>query len=808
MLALMRPSSRLFFDPDVIYDDDRARQRALWLYHRVGQDVRLDPELKGCPAQVVAAAKARLDALLGTGEDMAPFPRRWRKGQKDSDQWEPDRLRRVAQVADSYPRLLAWLAEGQVSGYWNVFGTWIAVLRYIPGVRQLVWRYFFKPIADHAPWRLALYEVILQAVRTELNEERAPDLRVGVNNPAQGLSAVTDVALMTRRTSARRKLRDKVEKMSSGCIGVTGLRGVGKSTLIRDFCSHRYGTPLWAPADQTELPGLRLKVQAPCRYDAREFLVHLYTCLCRAVLADVRLNPTSFLHRVVLSLFLPKSVRPAALVRALAGTAFFTLAAELAFRAVAGRWWLPSWTSPTWEWVGVAVAFVAALVVAGWRTRQALLEVRGVLTLATDAQDRLEKLHFQRTESHGYAGTLGGPMGTGVNVSGGQSLTEQMMTMPELVDDYCDFVERVVAALEEVIRAKKERRRKSEKGKSSRSRVGPLDVVPVRLVIGIDDMDQIEDVRAADLFLAELQPVFGTSNCVYIISVSPKTLADEFGVPARNSVSEVFDELVWVEPLDLLTARNLLNQRVIGLEDGFIDLCFVLSGGLPKDLLRIARTIFPIKNGTSETTPGLADAAAAAITDELDGLAHLAMADAISLEIPAAPDLLKLLDDNLRQISQYRSLGRTIQPTDIRKLMDDLSALWGGEKRQQFTDAKGVLSLRTVEVCDNLLAGFYFLLTVEYLFTGEPKPVAPETQDAARALDDEGMLTALGRARAALDINPYMATSIIDDTPRSRKAIVGPAFLGPSAVDHGKANGVSERPAGGSPAVAGGHGHS
>src|SRR5581483_10249266 len=163
--------------------------------------------------------------------------------------------------------------------------------------------------------------------------------------------------------------------------------------------------------------------------DAREFLVHLYTCLCRAVLADMRLNPTSFIHRIVLSLLLPRSVRLASLLRSLAGIALLVLAGGLACRAMSGHWPVPSWTARTWEWLGVVAACIAAMIVTGWRTRQALLEVRQVLTLATDAQARLERLHFQRTDTRGYAGTLAGPMGTGLNVSGGKSLTEQMMTM-------------------------------------------------------------------------------------------------------------------------------------------------------------------------------------------------------------------------------------------------------------------------------------------------------------------------------------------------------------------------------------------
>jgi hypothetical protein len=789
----MRPSSRFFFDPEVIYENDRARQRALWLYRDVGKDVRSSPELQRCQAQA-ESAQGRLDALTGMEQKEGPFPSPWRKlrrkDQADVRRWERDeRLRRVAEVADSYSRLLTWLAEGQASGYWNVFGTWIAILRCIPGVRRLVWRYFFKPIADHAPWRLALYEVILQAVRSELNEKCLDQsgLRLAMNNSAQGLSAVTDIAMMTE-TAARRQLRAKIEKMSSGCIGVTGLRGAGKSTLIRDFCGHRYGTPPWAREGQTELPGLRLKVQAPCRYDAREFLVHLYTCLCRTVLADVRLNPTSFFDLIVLPLFLPRSVRPTTLARGLAAIGFLAVAGDLAFHAVAGHWWLPSWTSPTSEWVGVAVASFAALVVTGWRTRQSLLEVRGVLTLATDAQARLEKLHFQRTENRSYTGTLGGPMRTGVNVSGGQSLTEQMMTMPELVDDYCDFVERVVAALEQVISAKRGGHRRSRKGKRHQSEPGPRDV-EVRLVIGIDEMDQIGDIRAAGLFLAELQSVFGTSNCVYLISTSPRALADadKLEVPVRKSASAIFDEMVWVEPLDLPTVRKLLNQRVIGLLDGYIELSYVLSGGLPKDLLRIARTTSAIGSGTSAAAPDLAAAVAAAITDELDQLAHRAMADAVSLEIPAAPELLKLLSGNLRQISQSKISGFTIQPGDIRELMNALTELWAEQKRQRFADnigdAKGEISSRTAEICDGFLAGLYFLLTVQQLFTAKPELATPEVRDDTCMLYDDGTLKGLAWARAALDINPYLAAAIISDTYKGGKVLTEPAFLTPSPVD-------------------------
>jgi hypothetical protein len=731
-------------------------------------------------------------------QQAGPFPGLWRRSRETREEWKRDRrLRMIAEVADSYPRLV-WLTEGRVSRYWNVFGIWIAILRSIPGMRRLVWLIVFKPVAGHAPWRLALREVILQKVRYELNSRAGRiALSLEVSDYTPGLSAVTDMAMITP-PAVRRNLRTRIEKMSSGCIGVTGLRGAGKSTLIRDFCSHRYGTPAWAPKTLTRLPGLRLEVQAACQYDAREFLVHLYTCLCRAVLADMRLNPTSFIHRIVASLLLPRSVRLVPLLRSLAGTGLLVLAGGLAYRAVAGHWPVLSWTMRTWDWLGAAAACVAAVIVTGWRTRQTLIEVRQILTLATDAQARLEKLHFQRTETRGYAGTLAGPMRTGLNVSAGHSLTEQMMTMPELIDDYRDFVERVVAALQQVNSARNRKHKRPGLNTGSRRRAGnqsepDKEDGDVRLIIGIDEMDRIEDIRDADRFLAGLKPMFGTSNCVYLISVSPGTLAaaDELEGRMKNSASSVFDEMVWVESLSLARARVLLAHRVIGLQVTFIALCYVLSGGLPRDLLRIARAMSTIHGGESGKGLELADVTEDVITVELNGFTRRAMAHASSLEIPATPDLLELLTGTHRPPGHSGIPGHVSRPVDIKKAMNDLSQLWAGTERQRFANSRGDISPRTVEICDSFMAGLYFLLTVRQFFTAEPGQVAKLAEAEARngtSVPDEGPLRDLARARAALDVNPYLSARIISGvrTELSRRhgwtglsASIEPVFLRP-----------------------------
>ena len=236
-----------------------------------------------------------------------------------------------------------------------------------------------------------------------------------------------------------------------------------------------------------------------------------------------------------------------------------------------------------------------------WRTRRALIEVRQIVNLAADAEARLKRLHFQRTDSRSQGGAIVGPLGTGLSVGTTQQFVEQTMTLPELIDDYRDFVERVVAALEQDWRD--QRQQQEQQKRKNRQRTQPFTDLAdaadaIRLVIGIDAIDQIDDPREACKFLNDLSSVFGTPRCVYLVSVSPDALAaaDPRMVPLKTSSGGIFDEMVWVDPLSLSDACELLDRRVTGFPAGFIALAYVLSGGLPRELLRIGRAIATAKD--------------------------------------------------------------------------------------------------------------------------------------------------------------------------------------------------------------------
>jgi hypothetical protein len=694
----MRPSSRLFLDPVDVRENERAVRRATQLVEHLNReaDIALDLPDGGKPS-----AKS-----------------------KEPTDWEL-----VAGVAQTHPRLLVWLAEGRVTWYWNLFGSFIAVLRLIPGPRWLMWRLFFQPVARNAPWCPELYEAILQRKRHEHNVLRPRPVELAITG-TPGLSAVTEGTTL-KRPAGYADLRDKIRRMSSGCIGVSGLRGSGKSTVIRDFCSERYGTPQWEKyPPMVDLPGLRLMVEAPLLYDAREFLVHLYTCLCRAVLADAKLNATSLRRHLYLAILGSRSIRLASVARLLGGIASLIVAAGLAFRAAAGRWPHP-WPLWTWETIGAVLAGLIAVLAISWRTRAGLLEMGQITTLATDAEERLERLHFQRTDTRGGGGTLAGPLGNGLNVSTTHALTEQVMTLPELVDDYRDFAERVVAALQAS--------RLGMKGASQ-------DASDVRLVIGIDQVDQIEDAQAANVFLNELGSVFGTPHCVYLIAVSPSTLAtiDRRMVPLKTASGGIFDEMVWVEPLNQEQAQDLLDYRVAGLPASFTALCYVLSGGLPRDLFRVARNIFAVHDDQSGASIELAWAAGHVISDEIQALKRRAVAHAAAQGAPVSPGMLMKLTDRewLRNCSSEPSSMSTIQA-----VMDQVSGMWG----KALTEPGKHRDHRSAEICDNFLAGLYFLLAVHRLFTAG--------KDCA--LPDDEALGGLARARRALSENPYLAEEIL-----------------------------------------------
>lgn len=129
-------------------------------------------------------------------------------------------------------------------------------------------------------WTGVLRDQVLRPFITEKrnDEERDPrlfDTTIGRNSPPRFIEASDPRRLVVTETMTR--LLATARNVHSGSLGISGPRGVGKSTILQFF-----GTEAAAGDDRD----LRLVVAAPVEYESREFIIHLFTRLCEVVLDD------------------------------------------------------------------------------------------------------------------------------------------------------------------------------------------------------------------------------------------------------------------------------------------------------------------------------------------------------------------------------------------------------------------------------------------------------------------------------------------------------------------------------------------
>ena len=149
--------------------------------------------------------------------------------------------------------------------------------------RTFFWRRRRRKLMRDVPnaygnWTTVLRDQVLQPFITEKRNDRNSQLDnvvVGQSFPPQFIDAPDPLRLVETETMAR--LRDTARNVHSGSLGVSGPRGVGKSTILQFF-----GTE--AAADDGK--DLRLVVSAPVDYESRDFIIHLFSRLCEAVLTD------------------------------------------------------------------------------------------------------------------------------------------------------------------------------------------------------------------------------------------------------------------------------------------------------------------------------------------------------------------------------------------------------------------------------------------------------------------------------------------------------------------------------------------
>lgn len=406
-------------------------------------------------------------------------------------------------------------------------------------------------------WAAAKELVVLPFLRLRLGKLSDPGFsRTFAIFDWEGLNQVRARQYLIPLESMQR-LGGMLEDIDGGTVVIAGPRGGGKTTLIEAIIGEQWSTD--------PRHGVVLFEEAPVEYQPREFALHLYARLCQQVIAaaEPRAAPAEPPSRIRLLRW--ANERRASLAAAAAG-----LAAVLIVLALTD-------TARPAALVGLGVllfmfgGIVAALprsIHAGPPAHNAEPQPVDWTSLADQAKRRLAQIRFQQRWTVGWTGSL-----TAAGMSGSHTRTADMalqtMTHPEVVHAFRDFLVRTAGVLVQIVGSR-----------------------PPPLIVAIDELDRLPPTKASQ-FVAEIKGMLSAPipGCLYLLTVSDETLLsfDEYGSESREALGNAFDAVIRVEQLGLPESSALLRARVVGVPDPFRWLCHCLSGGRPRELIRIAR---------------------------------------------------------------------------------------------------------------------------------------------------------------------------------------------------------------------------
>lgn len=355
-------------------------------------------------------------------------------------------------------------------------------------------------------------------------------------------------------TDAERRVEEVLRGSEGASIALSGPRGCGKSNTIQKLRAAKEAR-------------FSVAVSAPTQYAPKEFLTGLFQALCEQYIKD---RGFSVEHASSL-------VQGAVLIRVWRGRAVQFLRAAIAAALVALVVWDATGRAaakhidgmPKWLWTdrpvmtGVILAAAALLIVpkSNWRNR---FLRSSEPPLVTAARRNLLRLQAEQTATLQFSGTV--PV---MQAAFSRAVAQRSLpwTMPELVDRLRDFLAEIAA----------------EEGARRHRKV----------LICIDEVDRIGSVDEATRFLSEIKAIFGVPHCYFVVAVAQELGLSFSGreIIGRTVADNAFDHVISLDPMTFEMSRELLTRRVPGFTEPFVWLSFVLSGGLPRELLRVARRL-------------------------------------------------------------------------------------------------------------------------------------------------------------------------------------------------------------------------
>lgn len=428
-------------------------------------------------------------------------------------------------------------------------------------------------------WR-SLWTKVLQTVRPRIrvvindiaNEETPMLLRL---DQAPGLGSAAESHYRLTRPEQKR-LYVLIRELGASAIAVSGPRGAGKTSLLYGM-RDRHGPPF----------DLIVSVEAPSSYDPREFTMLLHRSMCEEVIKAVGKPERALLRK--LANFLRRAIRLAVLLSIIAVLiGWFNPQARAGLAEIVPPILPNNDTQLKMYLVGLGGIFLFLGVL---RLPAGPLGGRAILD---QAQAELRRLRYLQSFSIERSGVLKFRLGLDVGRKATRQLMEQSASLPDVVVSYRRFA--------------------ADVSNWWRRALGPQ---AGSLIVVIDELDRINDGEAAERFINEIKGVFGVENCTYLVTVSEDALAlfERRMVGIRPAFDSTFDEVLRLKILRFYQSYGLLSRRLVGFPEAFIALCHAMSGGLPRELLRSARSLIDEKRASGKEN--LTDLTTALVAGEI-----------------------------------------------------------------------------------------------------------------------------------------------------------------------------------------------
>jgi Predicted ATP-dependent serine protease len=371
-------------------------------------------------------------------------------------------------------------------------------------------------------------------------------------------------------TKSKEKLDRFLNGVSSGSIGISGPRGVGKSTLISSFCTKKI--------ENTNGNVLSLITCAPVDYEPRDFLLHLFSLVCKEVLYLDRKQSKDYIDKENFDFLKDfqnsNSSSKNDIIRTLVSI-FFIFIGLFFFEKTTYTKNFPLMTIPLLQhppYLILSFMFLyIALLFYNYPRIIKYLSFKHYINGKEDedvitklAKEKLQMIKFQSSFSSGWSGELNVPFGYKGGIKSATVLSQYQLSLPEIVADYREFIEFISSKY--------------------------------KIIIGIDELDKISSNDKAYRFLNEIKGIFDIRNCYYLVSVSENAMSNfnKRGMPFRDAFDSSFDDIINVDYFNFESSKKLIERRVIGMPVPFMCLCYLMSGGLARDLIRVCRDLIDI----------------------------------------------------------------------------------------------------------------------------------------------------------------------------------------------------------------------